>query len=143
MSPPDVSLIFIMVCFWATLWIVHRFLVRPVGTVIGERCRRIDDAQQEWSAKNEEYLAAISRVEDEISAAAKDAARIRADARQRAMDDRQATLDQARARADERLSGVLETLDRDADAARSDLRSRAEDLARLLASRLLGRELAL
>ena len=142
MSPPDVSLIFIMVCFWATLWIVHRFLVRPVGTVIGERRRRIDDAQQEWSAKNEEYLAAVSRVEEEISAAAKDAARIRADARQHAMDDRQEVLDQARARADERLLGVLETLDRDADIARSDLRSRAEDLARLLASRLLGRELA-
>ena len=141
MSPPDVSLILIMVCFWATLWIVHRFLVRPVGTVIGERRRRIDDAQQEWSAKNEEYLAAVSRVEDEISAAAKDAARIRADARQHAMDDRQAALDQAHARADERLLGVLETLDRDADIARSDLRSRAEDLARLLASRLLGREL--
>jgi F-type H+-transporting ATPase subunit b len=141
MSPPDVSLILIMVCFWATLWIVHRFLVRPVGTVIAERRRRIDDAQQEWSAKNEEYLAAVSRVEDEISAAAKDAARIRADARQHAMDDRQAALDQAHARADERLLGVLETLDRDADIARSDLRSRAEDLARLLASRLLGREL--
>ena len=142
MSPPDLSLIFIMVCFWATLWIVHRFLIRPVGTVIGERRRRIDDAQQEWSAKNEEYLAAVSRVEEEVSAGAKDAARIRAEARQHAMDARQVSLDQAHARADERLLGVLDTLDKDAEAARSDLRSRADDLARLLASRLLGRELA-
>ena len=142
MSPPDLSLILIMVCFWATLWIVHRFLIRPVGTVIGERRRRIDDAQQEWSAKNEEYLAAVSRVEEEVSTAAKDAARIRADARQRAMDDRQTALDQAHGRADERLLAVLETLDKDAETARSDLRSRAEGLARLLASRLLGRELA-
>jgi F-type H+-transporting ATPase subunit b len=141
MSPPDVSLIFVMVCFWATLWVVHRFLVRPVGAVIGERRRRIDDAQQEWSAKNDEYLAAVSRVEDEVVSAAKEAARIRADARQQAMDERQAALDQARARADERLVEVLDTLDRDAEAARSDLRSRAEELARLLASRLLGREL--
>jgi len=142
MSPPDLSLIFIMVCFWVTLWIVHRFLIRPVGTVIGERRRRIDDAQQEWSAKNEEYLAAVSHVEDEVSTAAKDAAKIRADARQHAMDERQAALDQARARADERLLDVLDTLDKDAEAARSDLRGRAEELARLLASRLLGRELA-
>jgi len=141
MSPPDLSLILIMVCFWATLWIVHRFLIRPVGKVMGERGRRIDDAQQEWSAKNEEYLAAVSRVEDEVSAAAKDAARIRADARQHAMDARQTALDQAHARADERLLGVLDTLAKDAEAARSDLRSRAEDLARLLASRLLGRAL--
>jgi F0F1-type ATP synthase membrane subunit b/b' len=142
MSPPDLSLILIMVCFWVTLWIVHRFLIRPVGTVIGERRRRIDDAQQEWSAKNEEYLAAVSRVEDEVSAAAKDAARIRADARQHAMDDRQAALDRARARSDERLLEALDTLGKDAEAARSDLRSRAEELARLLAGRLLGRELA-
>jgi F0F1-type ATP synthase membrane subunit b/b' len=142
MSPPDLSLIFVMVCFWATLWIVHRFLIRPVGTVIGERRRRIDGAQQEWSAKNEEYLAAVSRIEEKVSAAARDAAGIRADARQRAMDSRQAALDQARARADERLLAVLDTLDRDAEEARTDLRNRAEELARLLASRLLGRKLA-
>ena len=142
MSPPDLSLILIMVCFWATLWIVHRFLIRPVGTVIGERRRRIDDAQQEWSAKNEEYLAAVARVEDAVAGAAKDAAKIRADARQHAMDDRQAALDQARGRAEERLLEVLDTLDKDAEAARSDLRNRAEELAHLLASRLLGRELA-
>jgi len=142
MSPPDLSLILVMVCFWATLWIVHRLLIRPVGTVIGERRRRIDDAQQEWSAKNEEYLAAVSEVEEKVTAAAKDAARIRADARQHAMDERQAALDQAHARADKRLLEVLDTLDKDAEAARSDLRSRAEELARLLASRLLGRELA-
>ena len=142
MSPPDLSLILIMVCFWATLWIVHRFLIRPVGAVMGERSRRVDDAQQEWSAKNEEYLATVCRVEEEVSAAARDAARIRADARQNAMDSRQSALDKARARADERLLGVLDTLEKEAENARSDLRNRAEDLARLLASRLLGRELA-
>ena len=142
MSPPDLSLIFIMVCFWAALWIVHRFLIRPVGTVMGERSRRIDDAQQEWSAKNEEYLAAVSRVEEEVSAAAREAARIRAEARQHAMDTRQAMLDQAHARADEQLVAVLDTLDKDSETARADLRNRAEELARMLASRLLGRELA-
>ena len=72
---------------------------------------------------------------------AREAARVRADARQHAMDERQSALDQARARADERLLGVLDTLEKDAETARSDLRARAEDLARLLASRLLGREL--
>ena len=142
MTPPNLSLIFIMVCFWVTLWIVHRFLIRPVGSVIAERSRRIEDAQQEWSAKNEEYLAAVARVEDEVAAAAKDAAKLRADARQRAMDDRQATIEAARARADDRLADVLATLDKETDAARADLRSRAEELARLLAGRLLGRELA-
>ena len=142
MTPPNLSLLFIMVCFWVTLWIVHRFLIRPIGGVIGERRRRIDDAQAEWSAKNEEYLAAVARVEEEVSAAAKESAGIRAEARQGAMDARQTALDRARATADERLLGVLETLDNETEAARSELRKRAEELARLLAGRLLGRELA-
>lgn len=142
MTPPNLSLLFIMVCFWVTLWIVYRFLIRPVGTVVTERRRRIDDAQQEWSTKNEAYLAAVARVEDEVAGAAKEAARIRAEARQQAMDQRQASLDRARATADERLAGVLESLDRDTEAARTDLRNRAAELARLLAGRLLGRELA-
>jgi len=142
MTPPNLSLIFIMVCFWVTLWLVYRFLIRPVGSVIAERSRRIEDAQQEWSAKNEEYLAAVARVEEGVTAAARDAAKIRADARQRAMDDRQATLEAARARADERLAEVLAALDKETDDARADLRRSAEELARLLAGRLLGRELA-
>jgi F0F1-type ATP synthase membrane subunit b/b' len=142
MTPPNLSLIFVMVCFWVTLWIVYRFLIRPVGAVISERSRRIDDAQQEWSAKNDEYLAAVSRVEEQIVAAAKEAAAIRANARQAAMEDRQTALGQARARAEERLDEVLTALDSEAEAARSDLRSRVEELARLLAGHLLGRELA-
>lgn len=142
MTPPNLSLLLIMVCFWVTLWIVYRFLIRPVGAVIGERRRRVDEAQQEWSAKNETYLAAVSQVEDGVAGAARDAARVRAEARQRAMDERQAALERARARADERLTAVLDTLDREAGAARDDLRGRAEELARMLAGRLLGREIA-
>ena len=142
MTPPNLSLILIMVCFWVTLWIVHRYLIRPVGTVIGERRRRIDGAQQEWSAKNEEFLASVAKVEEEVSAAAKDAGKIRAESRQTAMDARQKTLDEARAKADERLIAVLEDLDREAETVRGDLRTRVEDLARLLAGRLIGRELA-
>ena len=142
MTPPNLSLIFVMVCFWVTLWIVYRFLIRPVGAVISKRSRRIDDAQQEWSAKNDEYLAAVSRAEEQIVAAAKEAAAIRANARQAAMEDRQTALGQARARAEERLDEVLTALDSEAEAARSDLRSRVEELARLLAGHLLGRELA-
>ena len=142
MTPPNLSLLLIMVCFWVTLWIVYRFLIRPVGAVVGERRRRVDEAQLEWSHKNEAYQAAISRVEDEVANAAREAARVRADARQRAMDERQEALDQARARADERLLDVLDGLDREAGAARADLQARAQELARMLVGRLLGREIA-
>ena len=142
MTPPNVSLVLVMVCFWMTLWLVYRFLIRPVGATLDERSRRVDGAQREWAARNEEYLKAVAQVESEIQDAAKDTAKTRADARQKAMEQRQAALGEARARADERLAAVLETLDSDASAARAELRRRAEELARLLAGRLLGREMS-
>lgn len=138
----DLSLILVMVCFWMTLWLVQRFLIRPVGAVIDDRRRRIDGAQQEWTARNEEYLGAIAEVENELVSAAKESARVRNEARERAMANRQVALERARADADERLGSVLDTLGKEADTARADLRRRAEELARLLAGRLLGREMS-
>ena len=88
----DLSLILVMVCFWMTLWLVQRFLIRPVGAVIDDRRRRIDGAQQEWTARNEEYLGAIAEVENELVSAAKESARVRNEARERAMANRQVAL---------------------------------------------------
>jgi F0F1-type ATP synthase membrane subunit b/b' len=140
MTPPNLSLILVMGCFWVTMWIVYRYLIRPVGTTVDERSRRINDAQQEWSARNEEHLAAIVQVENEVADAAREAAQIRTAARQKALDARQELLDGARESADTRLSGALEELDRQAVGASNELRRRAEDLARILAGRLIERE---
>jgi F-type H+-transporting ATPase subunit b len=142
MTPPNVSLVLVMVCFWITLWLVHRFLIRPVGATLDERGRRIASAQQEWTARNEEFSRAVAQVEDSVQNAAKNAAAVRAEARQQAMEQRQEALEEARKQADHRLESVLETLEGDADAARAELRRRAGELARLLAGRLLGREMA-
>lgn len=142
MTPPNVSLVLVMVCFWATLWLVYRFLIRPVGAVLDDRARRVDGAQREWAARNEEHRQALARIEAEMHEAARDAAARRAAARQQAMGHRQAALDAARAKADARLAEVLAGLDRDAAAARAELGRRGSELARLLAGRLLGRELA-
>ena len=142
MTPPNLSLLFVMVCFWMTLWLVQRYLIRPVGAVVDDRQLRLDDAQQEWTAKNEEHLAAVARVEEEMRAAAKEAGRVRAEARQEAMSERQKGLADARGRADDRLVAVLDGLTKETEAARAELRHQAEELARLLAGRLLGREMA-
>jgi F-type H+-transporting ATPase subunit b len=131
-----------MVCFWAPLWLVYRFLIRPVGAVLDDRQRRVDGAQREWAARNEEHRQALAKIEAEMHEAARDAAAQRAAARQQAMGRRQTALDAARAQADARLAEVLAGLDRDAAAARAELARRGSELARLLAGRLLGRELA-
>jgi len=140
MSPPNLSIILIMVCFWATLWLVHRYLIVPIGKVLDERSRRIDGAEAEWEAKNEEYLSATSRLEKEMEEAAREAASVRAEHIQAAQLKRQESLSAARERADERLQKALGELDADAKTARDELQATARKLAALLAGKLLERE---
>ncbi len=140
MTPPNVSLVLVMVCFWMTLWLVHRFLIRPVGRTLAERRHRIVTAQDEWSARNEEHLAAVARIEAELDEAAHAAGQARAALRQDAMDARQTTLETAKARADARLVDAVDGLNRTAEEARAELRNTARALARMLAERLLARE---
>jgi len=140
MNPPNASLFLIMICFWVTFWLVQRYLIGPVGRVLAERQDRIDTAESTWASKNEEYLSATSRLEAEMEDAARDAARVRGEFRQKARDERQQRLTGAREEADQKLKGVIAELAQDADGARVELRRRARELAGILASQLLKRE---
>jgi len=140
MNPPNASLFLIMICFWVTFWLVQRFLIGPVGRVLAERKARIDKAESTWASKNEEFLSATSRLEAEMEDAARDAARVRAELRHKALDERQQRLTTAREEADQKLKDVIADLAQDADAARVELRRRARELAGILATQLLHRE---
>jgi F0F1-type ATP synthase membrane subunit b/b' len=140
MNPPNASLFLVMICFWVTFWLVQRYLIGPVGRVVAERQGRIESAERTWASKNEEYLSATSRLEAEMEDAAREAARVRGELRQQALDRRQDLLTGARATADGQLRSVMGELAEDAEKARVELRQRAEQLAALLASQLLERE---
>ena len=140
MTPPNLSLILIMICFWMTLWLVHRYLIIPVGRVIAERRERIDGAESAWASKNEEYLSATSRLKSEMEEAAREATGVRTSHIQGAMEKRQSRLSEARDTADQRLQKALDELEADAAAARKELQASAAELARVLAGRLLERE---
>jgi F-type H+-transporting ATPase subunit b len=140
MSPPNLSLIFIMVCFWVAMWLVYRFLIQPVGAVLAERKGRIDGAAEAWEDTNQQYLDATARLERETEDAAREAARVRAEYRQQALDRRQKALEEARAVADGRLEAALDELESATADARQELRDTARGLAGAFASRLLERK---
>jgi F-type H+-transporting ATPase subunit b len=122
------------------MWLVYRYLITPVGQVLAERQRRLDESQATWDATNADYLAATERLERELEKAARSAAEVRNEHRQQALDGRQQKLEAARGEADQRLGQALGELDEAATVARTDLRDRARELAALFASQLLGRE---
>jgi len=140
MTPPNLSIVLIMLCFWVTLWLVNRFLIHPVNTVLDQRHGRIDGAEKAWATKNEELLSATARIEDELVEAARGAAKTRETYRMNAGKERQVRLDAARKEAEQTLEQTLDTLSRDAEKARVELREQAEKLSRTLVQRLLGRE---
>jgi len=140
MTPPNISIVLIMLCFWATLWLVNRFLIGPVNTVLEQRHERIDGAEKAWTAKNEELLSATNRIESELIEAARAAAKTRETYRTKAHQKKQQQLDTARNEAEKSLESALDGLSRDAEKARVELRDQAESLSRELVQRLLGRE---
>ena len=142
MNPPNLSLIFVMICFWITYWLIQKFLLKPVGAVLAERSRRVEGAEAEWQSKNQAYLDATARLESELEDAARSAAAVRDQQRQEAMERRQALLTTPREQADARLERALEELGGEAESARAELEKRARELARAFASQLLGREVA-
>ena len=142
MQPPNFSLVIVMVCFWLTFWLIQKFLLKPVGGVLAERKGRIEGAENEWQSKHQEYLDETARLESELEAAAKSAAKVRNDHRQAALDRRQAVLETARQQADGKLDEAMAVLDTEATSARADLKVKANELARAFASQLLGREVS-
>jgi F0F1-type ATP synthase membrane subunit b/b' len=140
MTPPNLSLILVMVCFWITFWLAQKLIIKPVGDVVAERNKRIETAEAAWESKHQEYLSATSRLEGEMEEAARAAARIRSEVRDQALEQRQELLGAARERADARLAEAMESLTADAAAARTELRRQAQELSKMLASQLLGRE---
>ncbi len=141
MDPPNLSLLMIMVCFWITFWLVRKFLILPISDILEQRRERIDSANQSWESKNQEYLSATSRLENEMEEAARNGARIREELRQQAQQARQERMQRAKAEADERLKDSLVELDGDASTVRGELEELTQQLARTFAGRLLQREL--
>jgi len=142
MSPPNYSLLLIMVCFWVTYWLVKRYLIDAVGGVVEERQQRIDTADEEWAARHEEYELALQKIEARMDDAFRQASQRRAELRQEAMGRRQEIVEAAHAEAGSRLESALNELSEAAQAARAELRSTARTLGRELVSRLLEREVS-
>ena len=50
MQLPDLSLVLIALLFWATYAVLRRFLLKPLGAILAERERRVDDGPSENSS---------------------------------------------------------------------------------------------
>lgn len=142
MQLPDLSLLIIMVLFWATYAVLRAWVFKPLGSILEEREQKAataTDALAKALENEKETLASIDRRLTETrreTLAARQASRNAANAK------RQAILDEAREKVRLAASAAQGKLDGEIAAARAELAKNVRATAGDIASLALGRRLA-
>jgi len=141
-SPPNLSLILIMACFWLVYLLVTTQFLKPVGAVLDQRESQVRTARETFAQAKEQLGEAIGRCERDLALSAAEGQKVRATLRAEGEVLRRARLEAARQQGQERLAALSSELTTVTDEARAALRARSAELARELAERLLERRIA-
>lgn len=142
MQLPDLSLLLVMVIFWATYVVLSVFVLKPLGAILEERERTVAGATASLAAALENEKETLAGIDRRLTEARREALAARHAARADANARRQVLLDDARAQAGAAVKEALARLDLEIGAARSELEKSAHATARDIASLALGRRLA-
>lgn len=142
MQLPDLSLLLVMVVFWATFWVLRVSLFRPVGRLLDEREKTLARAERELEAALVKEREALADIDARLTAARQESMAAREKLRQAAAARRHAALERAREDARATVAAAQERLEADIATARGDLKTSVEAMAREIASATLGRKVA-
>jgi len=123
------------------VWLLSRFLYRPVLNMLNERTRRIQDSLKEAEQVKEQLARANQDYDAKLGQARQEAAAILAQAQDRAKLQEQEILAQARQEADRIRSDAREQSVQERDQLLRDLKNQMAELVTITASRVLGEEL--
>ena len=121
---------------------VNALLFRPLLRVLDEREQRIAGTRERARALELEAEAVLARYEDEVRRARDEAGHDRREALERSRAEEQEATNRARREAEAQIEKARREIADALRRARSELRPEAEGLARVAASRILGRDLA-
>ena len=142
MQLPDLSLLLVMVVFWATFWVLRASLFRPLGRILEAREEEAARADRELEAGLERERVTLAEIDARLTAARQRAMAAREKARQEAAARRNAVLDEARDRARAQVAAAQERLEADIARARGELKTSVASTAREIATQTLGRKVA-
>jgi F-type H+-transporting ATPase subunit b len=138
----DSTLLIQFVLFSFMGLVASRLLFKPYLKMREERAAGIEGAKADAERMQAEAAARLADYEDKLAAA-----RSRAQVEQRKIRAEAATHEhevtaKARAAANESIASARQTVDREVASARKELMPKADEIARDVASKLLGREVA-
>jgi F-type H+-transporting ATPase subunit b len=123
------------------VWLLTRFLYRPVLNMLNERTRRIQESLQDAERVKEQLANAKRDYDAELARARQEAAGILAQAQDRAKVQEQEIIAQARVDAERIRQEAREQSEREREQLLRDLKGQMAELVTLTASKVLGEEL--
>jgi F0F1-type ATP synthase membrane subunit b/b' len=126
--------------FLLLLVVLTRFVFRPYLALRAERMKNIDGAREEAQSVGSVAAEKLARYEDQIAATRKEAAAVRTQLRAEGEGRAAEVVSTAHTEAGARVESARQKIEKSAQAAQLALRSRAEQIASSIASKLLGRE---
>ena len=123
------------------VWLLTRYLYRPVLNMLNERTRRIQESLSETEQVKEQLARANQDYDQKLAQARQEAAGILAQAQERAKLQEAEIIAQARQEADRIRSDAREQAVQERDGLMRDLKNQMADLVTITASRVLGEEL--
>jgi F-type H+-transporting ATPase subunit b len=142
LQTPNVSMLLILVIFFAVLWLLNRFVFTPVSGILDERERETSTASRAYAEALAEFRAAAEKIEAELSLARREALKLREERRGEGMKLRSEKIEQVKAETGKKLAGASSELAQDSRRVATDLPGRIAALAQMLAEKILGRKVA-
>ena len=136
---PDLSLFVIMAIFMVEYVIVSRFFLRPINDAMESRENEARTAQEIYEQALKRFNEAMSRVEQRLHEAKREASQLREKFRADAGVHRAGLVERTTTEAKKLVSEADQRLKRDVQEVRAKLIRDAESLARFAAERILGR----
>lgn len=123
------------------IWLLARFLYRPVLNMLNERTRRIEESLRDAEQVKEQLARAKQDYDAELARARQEAAGILAQAQERAKAQEQEIIAQARQEAERIRAEARAQAVQERDQLLRDLKNQMAELVTLTAARVLGEEL--
>lgn len=136
---PDLSLLAIMVIFILNYLVVRRFFLRPVNEVLEARETETKTAEKLYEDALARFNEATAQTEAQLHTAKREAAQLRERFRGEAGAYRQQVVDRTSGEARQIVDEADTRLTADVQAARAQIVTESDALARLAAERILGR----
>lgn len=142
LEAPSVSLLLILIIFFATLAVLKKFVFVPISTILKERENEAARSAKSFAEAQQRFDEAAAKIEADLAAARRESLRLREELRAEGIRLREEKTGEARRKAADSLTTAAAEIAGQAETASRDLPSRVAVLGRQLAEKILGRKVA-